>query len=308
MRILHVLGKERNAGAEAGFMDLVAILEKQGCAQSALLFPHRTIEAALERKNVPFTKAKFAGLFDLQTVSAAQQLAASLKPEIVIGHSADTLKLHPKIINLPALLAVGALPPAIAIEDTAEPISRIDVQTPKDVFVIGTLASLTPGRHISKVIQSIRDIPSCHYWIGGEGPDLKKLQDMAAVQGLSNRVHFMGPQTNRLAFLSALNACIVPARANPPDRNLAEAWAAGVPAICGLEDKHIPSGSQDAMVKVNGTDVLAWKKAIQDVVGNDVLRVRLKKSGTDFFQKALSPAAVGAAYIAYFKKTLALQT
>ncbi|MGH7610690.1 MAG: glycosyltransferase family 4 protein [Candidatus Dormibacteria bacterium] len=67
--------------------------------------------------------------------------------------------------------------------------------------------------------------------VGGQGPQLSALVDLAAASGVADRVDFVGEVRDRQGFLDSLDVAWVPSRAEPFGLVACEAMSAGVPVV-----------------------------------------------------------------------------
>lgn len=67
--------------------------------------------------------------------------------------------------------------------------------------------------------------------VGGTGPELARLVDLASATGVADRVDFVGEVEDRAGFLSSLDVAWVPSRAEPFGLVACEAMSSGLPVV-----------------------------------------------------------------------------
>jgi len=80
----------------------------------------------------------------------------------------------------------------------------------------------------------VREIPSCEYWIVGNGPERAALQRMAEDLGVADKIRFWGrlPRDEVLEKLSECDVLVHPSLHDSGGWAIVEAMAAGRPVIC----------------------------------------------------------------------------
>ncbi|MGM0646359.1 MAG: glycosyltransferase family 4 protein [Thermodesulfobacteriota bacterium] len=110
----------------------------------------------------------------------------------------------------------------------------IQTAQPAPVFTIGYIGQLIPRKGLATLLQAFAYLPSTLPWqavLIGDGPERAELEDLARTLGLTQRVRFVGFQTNRLEFLKTFDVFVLPSTLEGIPRCLMEAMAAGVPVI-----------------------------------------------------------------------------
>ncbi len=98
---------------------------------------------------------------------------------------------------------------------------------------VGTLARLTHAKGIDLAVMALaapagRDLSLL---VGGSGPELRSLIDLAASLGVASRVHFLGDVADRQQFFDSCDVVWVPSREEPFGLVACEAMSAGVPVV-----------------------------------------------------------------------------
>ncbi|HUY53658.1 MAG TPA: glycosyltransferase family 4 protein [Candidatus Nanopelagicaceae bacterium] len=100
-------------------------------------------------------------------------------------------------------------------------------------FRVGTLARLTPAKGIDLAVMALAAPAgrNLSLQVGGTGPELAPLIDLAASLGVADRVHFVGDVVDRQQFFEGCDVVWVPSREEPFGLVACEAMSAGVPVV-----------------------------------------------------------------------------
>lgn len=81
----------------------------------------------------------------------------------------------------------------------------------QDRFVLLTVSNLIPEKGIDVALLALSELPSdAVLWVLGGGPDLPRLQALAAELGIDERVRFFGRQANVTPFMQAADCLLCP--------------------------------------------------------------------------------------------------
>ena len=108
---------------------------------------------------------------------------------------------------------------------------RESLGIPKGVCLVGTVARLDPIKNIGSVIAALPELPTVHYLIVGEGPELGSLRALVVALCLSSRVHFLGARDDVAQLMSILDLFILPSDNEGCSNTLLEAMSTAVPVI-----------------------------------------------------------------------------
>jgi glycosyltransferase involved in cell wall biosynthesis len=147
----------------------------------------------------------------------------------------------------------------------------------------------------------LAQIPGAVLWIAGEGGLLTELQAQSRVQGVLDRVRFLGWRADRAALLRASDVCLVPSRREPFGNVVVNAWAHGTPLVaCRSEGPGalIADGEDGLLTAVDDAPGLA--RAAQRILADESLARRLIAGGRRKAQETYSETAVVARYLEVF--------
>lgn len=102
------------------------------------------------------------------------------------------------------------------------------------LFSIGknvvTVARLVDQKNLQFAINTITKL-DCHYFIIGKGMQNNSLQHQAAVNGVADRVHFLGWQENPYKFMARSDAFFLSSSSEGQCNSVIEAAALGIPVV-----------------------------------------------------------------------------
>jgi glycosyltransferase involved in cell wall biosynthesis len=130
-------------------------------------------------------------------------------------------------------------------------------------------------------------------WIGGS-PTAKSIQQLqfdVSKAGLSEKVHFVGPQSTPSKYYHALDIFLLPSREDPCPLVMLEAAAHGLPIVCFQNSGGAPEFvKDDAGIAVRYLDIQAMAQAIILLRDNPELRVKMGKSGSERAKREHDPS------------------
>jgi glycosyltransferase involved in cell wall biosynthesis len=112
------------------------------------------------------------------------------------------------------------------------------------------------GYHLGLRAFAQANLPDAEYWLVGEGPELKALQQLATSLGIADRVKFLGllPREETLAKLEQCHVLVHPSLHDSGGWVCIEAMAAGRPVICLNLGGPAVQVTKDTGFKVEATD------------------------------------------------------
>jgi glycosyltransferase involved in cell wall biosynthesis len=98
---------------------------------------------------------------------------------------------------------------------------------------VGVLARLTQSKGVDIAVLALATPAgrSMTLNIGGTGPELEALVDLAYTSGVADRVNFLGEVTDRESFFAGCDLAWVPSRAEPFGLTACEAMSSGLPVV-----------------------------------------------------------------------------
>jgi glycosyltransferase involved in cell wall biosynthesis len=177
--------------------------------------------------------------------------------------------------------------------ETAPPVDRATLATPRDAKVFLTLSRLHPKKGLDTLLTAMKNFHDAYVWLAGDGPLQASLEAQARELGVIDRVRFLGWRNDRSALLRAADVCVLPSRYEPFGTVILEAWAAGTPLVACRSDgpaAHIEDGVNGLLVPIDDTQSLAT--AMRRAINDEELRRRLIAQGYVAYVRGYTPEAV----------------
>ncbi len=172
---------------------------------------------------------------------------------------------------------------------------------------VGVLASLIPSKGVDLAVMALATPPgrALSLVVGGQGPELPALLDLAERLQVASRVTFLGPVTDRQAFFDSCDVAWVPSRAEPFGLVACEAMSAGLPVVGtrvgGLPEILDPPRSGALVAPANPTALASVTAALLD----DVERYRrLSEAGPERVRLRYSAARMAALTRGVYREVL----
>jgi glycosyltransferase involved in cell wall biosynthesis len=156
------------------------------------------------------------------------------------------------------------------------------------VFCIGYIGRLVEEKGVDLLLRALSDLPG--EWrlrILGSGPQKWRLESLVQELGLIGRVAFDSPipSPGMPDYYRGLDLLVLPSRTRSNwkeqfGRVLIEAMATGVPVV-GSDSGEIPHVIGDAGLIFPEDDALAFREAIEEIMGDERLRQRLAQAGRE---------------------------
>ncbi|HLW90668.1 MAG TPA: glycosyltransferase family 4 protein [Roseiarcus sp.] len=231
---------------------------------------------------------------------ARRVASAFSRAQAVIANSAYTAGLARNFLSAASPPVLVVPPPIIApAEPTAEALAEIDGLIAGRGPVLVTVARLEPRKGIDAVLRALpavrREFPQAVYFVAGAGPDLGRLQALAASLRIEEATRFLGriDEARKSALLTRADLFAMPARRegnSVEGYGLAYVEAAwrGKPSLAGRT-----GGAADAVIDdetgllCNGEDDAEVTAALIRLLGDEPLRDRLGAAAQSRAQKEL---------------------
>lgn len=327
MRLLQVLAGGLHGGAERFYEDLVVGLARTGVDQACAIRPFPLRAARLSAAGCRVSQYMFGGFLDIFTRTRLAKLAKLEEPDVILGWMNRACAILPEgpwvnvgrlggyyslkyyrrchhlVCNTPDIRdyviregwpadRAHYIPNFTPVEE-GPAVDRASLDTPKDAKVLLILARLHKVKGIDVAIRALPSIPGVILWIAGEGALEDDLRDLAAREGVMDRVRFLGWRDDRSALLKAADMCLVPSRFEPFGNVVVNAWAHGVPLVAAASQGpgFLVHEGEDGL-KVPVDDVFALASAVNTLLRDDALAAKLKAGGLARIAKEFSEDAV----------------
>jgi len=170
-------------------------------------------------------------------------------PLQVIYNGVDTNHYHPRLRNLYRIKIRRQL----NISDT----------TPLLLYV----GSGFKRKGVPLLLSTLNELANVHLVVVGKDKHLQHYQYQASKYGISNRVHFVGPQQEVAPWYASADAFALPTLYDPLPNTVLEAMACGLPVAisnsCGAVDL-IEDGKQGIVLNPFRVDL--WSKALPNIL------------------------------------------
>ena len=148
-------------------------------------------------------------------------------------------------------------------------------------------------------------VPQAHLWLAGSGPLEGQLKDQVAKLNLTQRIHFIGWQSNPTPFFKAADIFVCPSRHEPLGSIFIESWIHKVPVISTASEgpaSAITNNIDGLLTPIDDVNELAT--AINKLIASKTMRIELINNGMKTYNKNHSEEHIVAQYIEFFKKIL----
>lgn len=265
-RVLHFhFGKE--GGAERFFVNLAQALAERGLEQRFVIRPGRSWRDEIAPLG-PIIENRYARISPASLVLEWQvrRLIARWQPDAILAWMPRAARLVPpapgpvKIVrlgdfpqnlkhfgncdvivgNVPGIvqrcLDLGWEKPATVItnfarEVTPRPVSRAQLATPEDAFLVVGAGRFVPRKGFDVLLRAVAGLPDAWAWLIGEGQERARLEALAAELGIAERVRFVGWVEEPVHHIAAGDVFVMPSRHEPLGNSVLDAWRAGVPVV-----------------------------------------------------------------------------
>jgi glycosyltransferase involved in cell wall biosynthesis len=329
LQTVQLIVGSQNGGAETAFVRVGIALSKRGYAQHLVLSPHTERQRLLTEAGVPHTVIDFETLKGIPGRVQFGSLIRKLKPDLTVAwmnRAARRLSSGPHkligriggpydfakykhcdwiIVNSQPLLEQAHA--ANFHNVTLIPNFVVDVeQTPIKEKNPGKFLLAAGRLHYQKgfdiLIQSMKNI-DCELRIAGEGDGRHELEQLARIEGVEEKVTFLGWRNDMKQLIASARLIVFPSRHEGMSNFLLESMAAGKPIVasngegvsCFLHD------SVDSLiVPVNDPDALSM--AINRLLKAPPLAMRLGNAARKNFLEHFTEDAACNAWISLFSR------
>jgi len=221
----------------------------------------------VERRRLParFALERLTAGRDDLTVAVSRAVADFARRRL--GADPARLRVVPNGIDLAGYAAA---------EDPAAARAALDL--PADALVLGAVGRLDRQKGLDLLVEAFArlapDRPEALLVLAGEGPQRAGLEGLARARGVAERVRFLGHRADVPRVLAALDVFCMPSRWEGFGLALAEALAAGRPAVAARVDS-LPDVLGDAGVLVPPEDPAALADALAALLGDPARRADL---------------------------------
>lgn len=336
MKVLHFhFGKD--GGAEVFFVHLVRALAERGVEQKIVIRPGRqwkskipssveVIEThyrtlSIDRIAMPFRMRALVRKWQpdclLAWMPRAAKLAALVPARFRLARLGDYPKSLQKFLEMDGLVCntpgiakcvadlgwkreIKVISNFTSVEK-AEPISRQRLDTPDDAFVVSAIGRFVQVKGFDVLVKAAAEVPGAYFWLVGAGEKEAELRSLADGLGISDRVRFVGWQSDPRPFVAASDCFAMPSNHEPLGNVVLEAWAQQIPVVSTRSEGpswFVQDGTNGLLVDIKDHQGLA--AAISRVRNDPDLAASLVANGTQTLEKQFSKSSIVDAYMALF--------
>lgn len=317
MRVLHVITPSRVSGAELLLLRLVRAQADLGVTARIVCKPHPGFVERAQREGADCCVLPISGKLNPRAFPALRGEIGRWRPDLLCTHLSSATwwgSLAARSRGVPCVSMVhgftGArwyrradrlvcVSRAVAEDMVGQGISAgrvsvvhngidpqpylsaepADLPVPPGVFVVGTVAHLSPKKGFAELLRAAARVPGAHFVIAGDGPMRPELARAAQAE-LKGRLHLLGWREDVPALMRRIDAYCLPSRREPFGLVLVEAMAAGRPVVAfrsGGAPEVVVDGETGLLAAPGDADALA--ACIQRLAGDPQLRRRLGDAG-----------------------------
>ena len=305
----------KKGGIEQAFVDYSKSLSDLGCEVIALAYQDAPIIEFLP-KEVEVKSITNFGQWDPVATWKLKKLIKEIKPDVIITHgNRATTLLNRSVAGIPVIsvchnynakqiidrntlitvtedLKKTMIKKGIPEEDIYTVPNMVYVPSsiaakqfePKEIPVIGTMGRFVAKKGFNVFLKSLSILKNRGIQfkavIGGEGPDLEKLQTMTSNFGLSDVVNFPGWIEDKTAFFDSLDIFCLPSLHEPFGIVLLESFIHSVPTVTTDTEGpiEIVKPHIDALV-VEAGEANNMADAFEKLIRNPKFAERIAKEG-----------------------------
>ena len=154
-----------------------------------------------------------------------------------------------------------------------------------EVPLVVNVAALVPHKDqatlIAAAFETIRELPSLHWVIAGDGPLLPELQEQVHRLGLEHRVHLVGQVSNPWGVIAEADVFVMSSREEGLGTSILDAMALGVP-VAATRAGGIPEMLEDGGgILVPMSDGVALGKAVSTLIRDKDLRRQVTETARE---------------------------
>lgn len=193
---------------------------------------------------------------------------------------------------------------AISAEGRADYRQKVGIR-PEARLVVGTIGRISPDRQSHRYISIFAEIaralgPDVHFLMGGDGPDMARVRDDIARQGLEGRVHLPGLIRDLAPAMAVMDLYITSNVGSVPGVAGLQAVAAGLPVVAlQLADGYAPGAQDWLWSSANEADVAA---RVVDLLRSPEHARAIAGGQKAYVEAHHSPRAMAAAYEALYRE------
>ncbi|WHA42038.1 glycosyltransferase [Agrobacterium larrymoorei] len=337
MKILHIhFGKE--GGAERFFVNLANSLAERGIEQRALIRPDRSWRTSID-ESVTIYEGVFRRISLSRFVLSwrLKRILKEFKPDVIVTWQLRASRFMPAYKSALRVSRLGDYPEHLGYYKNSEmlvcitpdmadrvrelgwnkpvsvipnftnaspvsPISRAELQTPEDAFVVVGMGRFVKRKGFAHLIRAVKNIDGAYLWLLGDGPEKDALISLANELGIADRVRFPGWKTNAYAYLAAGDVFAITSLHEPLGNVCFEGWGANKPTVAfRAEGPSFAMTDQFDALMVDCGDEEGLTSAIVKLRDDEQLCTKLIEGGKTTIRERFSKQVITDSYLALFE-------
>lgn len=171
-----------------------------------------------------------------------------------------------------------------------------DFGIPADALVVGCIARLTPVKDHATLLRAIHKLvrkwSQLHVVLVGDGEIRADLEELAAELDISEHVHFTGLQPHEPNLHHIFDVSVLTSLTEGFPNSLVEAMAAGRPVVATAVGGNVDAVRPETGFLVPAGEPAELASAIERLLSDDSLRLRMGAAGRDVAQREYHAASV----------------
>ncbi|MGK6312388.1 glycosyltransferase [Neorhizobium sp. DT-125] len=337
MKVLHIhFGKE--GGAERFFVNLVNALHDRGVEQRMLIRPDRSWRAEIEGCGKVYEGVfRRISLSRFLLSARMHMILRDFQPDVIMSWQLRASRFMPNYRKARRISRLGDYPEHLGYYTNSEilvcltpdiaakvrefgwtraieiipnftravpapAVSRQELQTPEDAFVVLGMGRFVKRKGFDTLIRSIAGVAGAYLWLLGDGPERENLKALVDDLGLQDRVRFPGWQTDAYSYLAAADAFAITSLHEPLGNVCFEGWGAGKPTVSSRAEgpSWVMTDEEDALMFDRG-DADGLAAALSRIRDDAGLRQRLVEGGRRKLEQRFSEEAITQTYLRLFR-------
>ena len=156
---------------------------------------------------------------------------------------------------------------------------RAELGIPDDAQIVGCIARLAEVKDHATLIRAVHSLasrwPRLHLVLVGDGELRASLESLVATLGIRERVHFAGFRSNEPNLHHLFDVSALASLSEGFPNSLVEAMAAGRPVVATKVGGNADAVRPDTGILVPAGDPAAFAAALERLLADDALRVRM---------------------------------
>lgn len=198
-----------------------------------------------------------------------------------------------KVITMSNFVGEGAFAP---LSPTTKAQIRAELGIPADAVVVGCIARLHPVKDHATLLRAVSQLcrtwPQVHLMLVGDGESRADLEGLATQLGIRERVHFTGFRPNEPNLHHVFDVSVLASLSEGFPNSLVEAMAAGRPVVATAVGGNVDAVRPETGFLVPAGAPAELASAIERLVSDDSLRVRMGAAGRDVAQREYHAGSV----------------